>query len=477
MTLSPFREDIHAASPRDVPMPYGYEDVPTETEAWYPSGPGAAPRMPWDVATESDDATLRASTEAYGAEPDSLTFYGQGYELGAPSEQHEDGPEDSIKELLAKGDWSAAVTVAVIHGERDKYKLTDMLFFARHPELDGKKIPPGDKYKDLRAEWNGIYATLVLPPLGPVSPSTVGPTAVPNEQKSLENLIEDISESEKQIITAWSGALTQFQVVMNAHSDSEGVEDFVGALMKHVGDELISKIDDHVPGVSFAKDVVEGVNEEYERAREARSSAQLRDFLVRFTGDLTTAMNNHARAKADFKQMVETAYARASTDEKKQYHQALAAHMNSLDRDWANVNNVFLLISQEWIRNTMYEKSPGVVVGGITRKPAFVVVSVNKDYTLRSAHLWCDGGQKIAEQLLKNAFGHGLRPHTWPVPRRILCFADSGSSGLGYRAFINLASDGRWVKGSAGEDWDTGARVLAHFRQGGLEATTKVTGE
>ena len=473
MTLSPFREDIDVVSSREVPVPYGYEDVPADTEAWY-SGGAQAGRMPWDIATESGEPTLRASTSeaAYSADPEGLTFYGKDHEFGAPSEQHEDASAGSLKELLAKGYWSAAVTLAIILGERDRNKLTDMLFWARHPELDGKKIPPGNR--KLADEWKALYNNLVLPPLGPVSASTVGPTAVPNEQKSVDILIDDIFNSEQQVLTAWSAALTQFQVVMDAHSDAEGVADFVGAVMKHVGDEIISKIAEHVPGVSFAKDLLEGLNAEYERAREARSSAQLRDFLVSFTGKLTNAMNNLGRAFADYKHMVKTAYERGGTDEKKQYHQALVEHMNSLDRYWTNVNNVFLLISQEWIKNTMYEKSPGWVQGGTARKPAFIVISVNKDYTVRSVHLWCDGGQKIAEQLLKNSAGEGLRPHTWPVPRRILCFADSSSS---WRAFINLTSDGRWVRGSAGEDWDTGSVVLAHIRQDGLEATTKVTGE
>ena len=94
-----------------------------------------------------------------------------------------------------------------------------MVFWARHPELDGKKIPAGSK--KLVEEWKSIYTTLVLPPLGPVSPSTVGPTALPSAQKSVDTLIVDIFNSEQQVLTAWSGALAQFQIVMNAHSDAE----------------------------------------------------------------------------------------------------------------------------------------------------------------------------------------------------------------------------------------------------------------
>jgi len=430
---------------------------------------GRTGRMPWDIATESEDPTPEAWTsEAYGAEPESegLTFYGQEHEFGAPpQQQREDTTADSLKKLLAKGYWSAAVTFAIIRGERDRNKLTNMLFWARHPDLDGKTIPPGNR--KLAEEWKAIYKMLVLPPLGPVSPSTVGPTVVPSEQKSVDTLIIDIFNSEQQVLTAWTGALSQFQIVMNAHSDAEGVADFVGAVMKHVGDQVISKIAGQVPGLSYAKGVLETVTKEYERARAARTSAQLRDFLVSFTGALTNAMNDLGRGFGDYKHMVETGYARAGADEKKQYQKALADHLSSLDRYWTNVNTVFLLISHEWVRNTTYKEYR-------TAAPAFVRISVNKDYSVRGVELLCYGGQKIAEQLLKNAAGAALRPHAWPVPRRFLYFVDSSSWP---NAFINLTSDGRWVQqGSIAENSSAGSVVLEHIRKNGLDATTKVKG-
>jgi hypothetical protein len=480
--MSPFREDLDVVSSEEVPVPYGYEDVPSAAEASYSPGPGAvalpfatpaefdewaqpaweeiaeaetdhAGRMPWDIATESE--------EAYGAELESegLTFYGQEHESGA----------DSLKELLAKGYWSAAVTLAIIFGERDKVKLTDMLFWARHPELDRKKkIPPGNR--KLADEWKAIYKTLVLPPLGPVSPWTVSPTAVPNEQKSVNTLMFGIFNSEQQVLTAWSGALTQFQLVMDAHSDAEGVADFVGAVMKHVGDQVISKIAGKVPGVSSAKGLLDTVTKEYERAREARTSAQLRDFLVSFSRALTNAMNELGNRFDDYKHLVEATYEQAGADEKKQFQRALADHLNSLDSNWTNVDHVFLLICQEWIRNTMYAIRAGTWTPGTSPEPAWVTISINKDYTVRSVELFCHGGQKIAEQLLKNSSGAGVRPHAWPVPRRLLYF-ESGS----WPTVVRLTADGRWEMGGSLAERD-GDVVLAHIRQNGLEATTKVKG-
>ncbi|HEY7075695.1 MAG TPA: hypothetical protein VH418_10010 [Solirubrobacteraceae bacterium] len=439
--MSPFRDRVDAGAVAPT--------TPAEFHEWE------------QPAWEAPDPPARPA-------PEGLAFYGQEHEFGPPPEQHENTWADSLKALLAKGYWSAAVMLAVMQGERDKNKLTNMLFWARHPELDGKPIPPGNT--KLADEWKAIYKTVVLPPLGPISPSTVSPTAVPSDQKSVDDLVVDIFNSEQQVLTAWSGALTQFQVVMNAHSDAEGVPDFVGALMKHIGDQVIGKIAGQVPGVSYAKGLLETVTKEYERAREARTSAQLRDFLVRFTGALTDAMNNLGRSFGDYKHLVETTYERAGTDEKQQYKKALADHLDSLDRNWTNVNNVFLLICQDWIRNTMYAIKAGWVKSGTSPAPAWVTISIEKDYSVRGVELYCYGGQQIAEQLLKNSGGAGLRPYTWTVPRRLLYF-DAGS----WPTTIRLTSDGRWER-SAAEYSDAASAVLAHIQQNGLEATTNVKG-
>jgi len=435
------------------------------------TGGGSRSRLPWDVVTEDEDR-VPAASEAEGAEAESegLSFYGLPPAFGMLEQEYEDTTlVGSVKELLAKGYWSAAVTFAILTGERDRNKLANMVFWARHPELDGKKIPAGNT--KLAAEWKAIYATLVLPPLGPVSPSTVAPTAVPSDQKSVENLIVDIFNSEQQVLTAWSGALTQFQIVMNAHSDAEGVADFVGAVMKDVGDLVINKIAGQAPGLSYAKGLLDTVTKEYERAREARTSAQLRDFLVRFTGALTDAMNNLGRGYGDYKQMVETAYSKAGPDEKKQYQKALAEYLDSLDRSWTNVGNVFLLICQDWIRNTTWQKSRTWTTPGTSTAPAFVIISVNRDYSIRNVQLSCQGGQQIAEQLLKNGGGAGLRPYAWAVPRRILYFTDSSWPS----ATIHLTSDGRLLQDES-QNPSVGRVVLERIRTSGLDPTTKMEG-
>jgi hypothetical protein len=123
-------------------------------------------------------------------------------------------------------------------------------------------------------------------------------------------------------------------------------------------------------------------------------------------------------------------------------------HLSSLDRNWTNVNHVFLLICQEWIRNTTYKEYR-------TAAPVYLRISVNKNYNVRGVELLCC-------------------PHAWPVPRRFLYFVDSSSWP---NAFINLTSDGRWVQqGSIAENSSAGGVVLEHICKNGLDATTKVKG-
>ena len=54
---------------------------------------------------------------------------------------------------------------AVQSGETDPFKLTDLIFYARHPEMVGKSLA---NEKDLLDEWNSISALLVHPTLNEV---------------------------------------------------------------------------------------------------------------------------------------------------------------------------------------------------------------------------------------------------------------------------------------------------------------------
>ena len=63
--------------------------------------------------------------------------------------------------MVRRGLASAAVLAAVATGERDERALTNRVFFARHPELAGRKLRRDETR--LVSEWLQIRDRLVRP--------------------------------------------------------------------------------------------------------------------------------------------------------------------------------------------------------------------------------------------------------------------------------------------------------------------------
>jgi hypothetical protein len=84
-----------------------------------------------------------------------------------------------IQNALMSGQWYLALTLAVLTGLRDENKLTNMVFFARHPERGGRKLEKSETgFARLSQEWVDIRNSIVRPFLqksAPGKPSTVPP--------------------------------------------------------------------------------------------------------------------------------------------------------------------------------------------------------------------------------------------------------------------------------------------------------------
>src|SRR5215469_9321641 len=84
-----------------------------------------------------------------------------------------------IQDALNLGRWSLALGLAILGGEHDVNKLTDLIFFARHRELRGRRIRPNEK--GLAREWLSIRDSLVKPALNRASSSKqASPAARPS---------------------------------------------------------------------------------------------------------------------------------------------------------------------------------------------------------------------------------------------------------------------------------------------------------
>jgi len=68
---------------------------------------------------------------------------------------------DRFRQLVRSGQEALAITEALGNGQTDVNRLTDQVFYARHPELKGRKVRPNESA--LAQEWLKIRDALVKP--------------------------------------------------------------------------------------------------------------------------------------------------------------------------------------------------------------------------------------------------------------------------------------------------------------------------
>jgi hypothetical protein len=88
--------------------------------------------------------------------------HSQSNTLGASSESG--SIFDPINQALVSGQWYLALMLSTLAGERDENKLTNMIFFARHPERKGRKLDKTEPdFPKLSTEWLEIRNNLIRP--------------------------------------------------------------------------------------------------------------------------------------------------------------------------------------------------------------------------------------------------------------------------------------------------------------------------
>jgi len=91
---------------------------------------------------------------------------------------------EPMSDALRRGLWSVAIRLAIQRGVRDENRLTDTVFYARHPERRNQRLQPHERA--LIQEWLGIRDSLVRPALraaaagaAPGAPAVTHPAAQP----------------------------------------------------------------------------------------------------------------------------------------------------------------------------------------------------------------------------------------------------------------------------------------------------------
>ncbi len=71
-----------------------------------------------------------------------------------------------VADALSKKDWPLAVQLAIQAGQYEEQQLTNLIFFAKHPELPPKKLDKNNpQFRQLSSDWIDILKKIVKPAL------------------------------------------------------------------------------------------------------------------------------------------------------------------------------------------------------------------------------------------------------------------------------------------------------------------------
>jgi hypothetical protein len=83
--------------------------------------------------------------------------------LRPDAEAHQPTLADPVRDALLAGDWVLATELAMRLGNRDENSLSNMIFFAKHPEHPRRKIRRGET--EAARKWIAVRNTIVRPVL------------------------------------------------------------------------------------------------------------------------------------------------------------------------------------------------------------------------------------------------------------------------------------------------------------------------
>jgi len=311
-----------------------------------------------------------------------------------------------------------------------------------------------------------------------IKPVNVTPVAF--DDKSATEMAQDIMGTQLAILEGWATALDNFDKVMTSEADKSGDPRFSKVLVDFLQDKIVGEIVKRakVPVISESYTLVKDafslmgkMEAEMKRADAARASASLRDFYVTYRSTIGKLRQIILSTTADFVAKVRKAednagMSQTQADAYGMLRLELADTLGALDQQLksATPEAIYRLLTEQWLRDsTVRLKQVGV-------KPSYIFIRLEADYTVRDAHINGTGGQKLAEQLIKDSPG-GIDPYSMKVPRFIHYFKE-GARG----ATTVLWVDANGVIDHKNSD---GPYKTLHdtLEKRGLKPTTKLKGE
>jgi hypothetical protein len=323
---------------------------------------------------------------------------------------------------------------------------------------------------------------------GDFEPATSMPSAPPANEMKDEDIAAAIMDRQAAILAGWNTALLVFDKTMTSSADAEATPNFQKVVIGYFSDKIMGAIIKRAPGASELEAVAKALDGEIKRAAAASASATLRDFVVQHAqaiGALQQAVLSQrqgfisaVRAKREAVEAPQSSSgskkgkwaAKPSTKADDDYAMMRMALLDTLAKVDSTLKvstsqALFRVLSEEWVRSVKVSIGMGVKVNAV------VVIRLNKDYSILDAHIQGAGGQKLAEQLLKDS-PDGVDVFHLQAPRRILLMADNGWPSV----TLSLDANNRDTStGSFGEG-DTDS-LRRYVMSKGLPPTKKLTGD
>jgi hypothetical protein len=320
---------------------------------------------------------------------------------------------------------------------------------------------------------------------GSALPDKMEPVAMQNE-----GVARQIASTQLSILTGWKAALDMFKERMTAASDKEATPDFQKSVFGFVEDLLIDKIMGEVkdvPGAAELQKFAKAIKSEADRATKAMASVTLRNFMVEHTKAFAKLEQGVRDNQDGFVEAVKAVSegTEGAARSGKPGKPGLAKPSKAIDdygmmrmalmdvlakllamRQGATPELLFRKLSEEWHRAQEVRAGMGV------KLPAFVIVQLEKDYSVKQAYFQGAGGQKIAEGLLYDS-PEGVDVLSLKTNKQIF-YPGDGNPGTG--AIASLDANNRDISNANMGEGHTEALIKVILAKGKLIAK-KVKGD
>lgn len=316
---------------------------------------------------------------------------------------------------------------------------------------------------------------------------------MPAGEPLVEDLAAEIVDLQAKILDSWKSALRIFHTTMSSAADAETTPGYRAMVFGLLAEKVVGAVVERAPFLSAAADVGKALEEGCSRAAAAGESATLRDFVnlqeraadhmgralagrrqsfivavrgQREAAGIDDAVGGAAR-KGGGKPRYEAVASNAQVDAWAQTLLLLTDMRDAVQRAFAAASPESLVrsLSEAWIARGSTYAGMGV------RVPAAVLIRLNPDHSMRDAHIEGSGGQKLAEELLKE-FPEGVDVFGFKTRRRILLLADNGLP----QASLVLDANNRDLSTGAMAEGNAGA-LYRYVMSRGLPPTKKLTGD